>query len=124
MSKRIPLTQLCRQAAQVALKRTADVLDVQFTSEISDPKWNWPRQPSPRDIVDTGRLRASQTRTDTAEGIRWSWGTNYSAQVHEGGKWRNGMELPARPWTQEPMSGAQQLFDQQFRRALEEVARD
>ena len=30
-----------------------------FTKEISDEKWDWPRDPSPRDIVDTGNLRRS-----------------------------------------------------------------
>lgn len=31
-----------------------------LTREISDPKWEWPTGESPRDIVDTGRLRNSQ----------------------------------------------------------------
>lgn len=110
-----------REAARLALKRTADQLDVAFTSEISDPKWNWPRDPSPRDIVDTGALRASQQRTDLPDGVRWSWGVNYAAEVHEGATFKNGLQNPARPWTVEPISTAQQLYNEQFRRALREV---
>lgn len=115
------LVELAQEAARLALRRTADQLDVEFTNEISDPKWEWPRQPSPRDIVDTGLLRASQQRTDTPDGVRWSWGVEYAAQVHEGETLRNGETRPARPWTVGPISGAQQLYNEQFRRALREV---
>lgn len=115
------LVELAQEAARLALKRTADQLDVQFTSEISDPKWSWPHAPSPRDIVDTGALRASQQRTDLPDGVRWSWGVNYAAEVHEGATYKNGGQKPARPWTVEPISNAQQLYNEQFRRALREV---
>ena len=118
---RKPLDEIVREAARLALKRVANQLDVEFTNEISDTKWDWPRQPSPRDIVDTGRLRASQQRTDSPDGVQWSWGVDYAAQVHEGATFKNGLQTPARPWTVEPISKAQQLYDEQFRRALREV---
>ena len=84
-----------------------------FTGEVVAEKWTWPRPPSPRDIVDTGRLRdslnnPSQTgpRTPPVEEIGGRlvamhiWHVPYAVFVHEGYTLRNGFVGPARPWTE------------------------
>lgn len=56
--------------ADQALRETALILGAKFSELISSPSWDYPRSTkrksgevagSPRNIVDTGRLRASQT---------------------------------------------------------------
>lgn len=75
-------------------------MDRRFTAAISADVWDWPRGESPRDIVDSGTLRASQQYTRQADGsYRFVWGVPYAAQVHEGGTFLDGSEMPARPWT-------------------------
>ena len=101
-----------RAATQRALKAAALRLDSEFTSEISLEKWPWPNDTfrhddppdsptgSPRDIVDYGQLRASQTRKQPDRStFEWTWPVNYSAIVHEGGRFKSGTAYPARPWT-------------------------
>lgn len=75
-------------------------MDRRFTAAISADNWDWPRGQSPRDIVDTGALRASQQYTKHSDGTyRFSWNVPYAAQVHEGGTFFDGSEMPGRPWT-------------------------
>ena len=75
-------------------------MDRRFTAAISADIWKWPRQPSPRDIVDTGALRASQQYSKLQDGsYQFSWGVPYAAYVHEGVTFTDGTDLPARPWT-------------------------
>jgi hypothetical protein len=88
----------------------ASYLARRFTAEIRDAKWAWPREPSPRDIVDTGNLakslRVSRASTlDHRLEIRFEWTAPYSAVVHDGAVFKrvgsNGevLSMPARPWT-------------------------
>jgi hypothetical protein len=80
-----------------------------FTQEISDEKWLWPRDPSPRDIVDTGNLRrslrVSQPPDPALLQTDFHWTAPYAAVVHDGAVFRrtdadgNPMSMPARPWT-------------------------
>lgn len=81
-----------------------EVLGREFAKEITANKWQWPNEPSPRDIVDTGELRrtyagerASPTDHDH------SWNVEYGMAVHEGYVLKNGSRMPGRPWTQEPL---------------------
>lgn len=75
-------------------------MDRRFTDAISADVWKWPRGESPRDIVDTGALRASQTYEKQADGqYQFRWSVPYAAQVHEGGTFFDGSPMPARPWT-------------------------
>lgn len=79
-----------------------------FTQEISAEKWEWPREPTPRDIVDTGNLRRSLRIT---RGISqpletyFDWTAPYAAVVHDGAVFKatdaegNARTMPARPWT-------------------------
>lgn len=80
-----------------------------FTKEITDEKWEWPREPSPRDIVDTGNLRRSLriTRGLNPNQLEtyFDWTAPYAATVHDGAVFKatdaegNARTMPARPWT-------------------------
>lgn len=80
-----------------------------FTAEITAEKWDWPRDPSPRDIVDTGNLRRSLriTRGVNQQQLEtyFDWTAPYAALVHDGAVFRatdaegNARTMPARPWT-------------------------
>ena len=96
-------------AVQKALVQSANQLDSQFTKEIESTKWDWPNETirkkrppvtAPRDIVDTGKLRASQTRQQTGKySIEWIWNVDYSVVVHNGPTLKEGGTYKARPWT-------------------------
>jgi hypothetical protein len=80
-----------------------------FTAEITAEKWDWPRDPSPRDIVDTGNLRRSLriTRGVNPQQLEtyFDWTAPYAATVHDGAVFRatdaegNARTMTARPWT-------------------------
>lgn len=78
-----------------------------FTEEITAEKWEWPRDPSPRDIVDTGNLRKSLRieRTPDQLETNFNWTAPYAASVHDGAVFKatdsegNARSMPARPWT-------------------------
>jgi hypothetical protein len=115
------LTQAIQKAKDKALLQVASYLDARFTEEISAVKWTYPTPPQVRDIVDTGRLRASQTRIVNSDGsITFSWPLEYASQVHEGGVSTDGLRFPGRPWTKLPLEEIPQKFDQFFQHALEE----
>lgn len=115
------LSQAIDAAAAQAVKQLGSWLDTRFTEEISAVKWPYPTPPQVRDIVDTGRLRASQTRTVNSDGsVTFSWPVEYAAQVHEGGVSTEGLRFPGRPWTKAPLEEAPEKFGQFLRSALEE----
>ena len=116
---RRPLDAQFRAATAKATRQLATWLDTRFTAEISAAKWDYPTPPQVRDIVDTGRLRASQTRTVNTNGsITFTWPVEYAAQVHEGGVAVTGLRFPGRPWTKAPLEEAPAQFDQFLRNAL------
>ena len=83
-------------------------------------KWDYPTPPKVRDIVDTGRLRASQTRTVNPDGsVTFTWPVEYATQVHEGGVSPEGLRFPGRPWTRDPLAEAPAKFGQFLRNQLE-----
>ena len=96
-------------AVQEALVKSANQLDSQFTKEIDSKKWDWPNKTkrkngqtvsAPRDIVDLGNLRRSQTRQQTDKySIEWIWNVDYSVVVHNGARLKGGGTYKARPWT-------------------------
>ena len=95
-----PLTKQANEAVSVAMRQLGTWLDQRFTEEISAVKWQYPTPPQVRDIVDTGRLRASQTRQETPEGVIFTWPVDYAQQVHDGGvSTRTRQPFPGRPWT-------------------------
>ena len=113
-------SQALETATAQAMRQLATWLDTRFTEEISSVKWNYPTPPQVRDIVDTGRLRASQTRTVNSDGsVTFTWPVDYAQQVHEGGVATTGMRFPGRPWTKAPLEEAPAKFGQLLRTALE-----
>lgn len=113
-------SQALETATAQAMRQLATWLDTRFTEEISSVKWDYPTPPQVRDIVDTGRLRASQTRTVNSDGsVTFAWPVDYAQQVHEGGVATTGMRFPGRPWTKAPLEEAPAKFGQLLRTALE-----
>lgn len=107
-------------AIPAAMRDLSLHLDARFTQEISAVKWEFPTPPQVRDIVDTGRLRASQTRHINEDGsFSFTWPVEYAAQVHEGGVGLNGQRFPGRPWTKAPTEELPEVFG----RLLAEAAR-
>lgn len=101
-----------------------------FDKEIREPKWDWPREPSPRDIIDTGNLRRS-IRVSSTMGRRLStefrWTAPYAPIAHDGAVFKrtdpdgNPRTLTARPWTRPVLrdgSTLRRYFAMRFRLAM------
>lgn len=116
------LRQILDAAKAKAVSQLGTWLDNRFTEEISAVKWPYPTPPQVRDIVDTGRLRASQTRVTNADGsVTFTWPVEYATQVHEGGvSTETRQPFPGRPWTKAPLEEAPAKFGEFLRNALEE----
>lgn len=113
-------TAAFEKAVANATQALVNRLSVEYTSEISSPKWKW-IDGQQRDIVDTGRLRASQTvRKVSDTEYEFSWPVEYAAQVHEGAKLKGGGEWPARPWTRTALENVdpKSYFESILRREL------
>ncbi len=110
-------TNDAKKAAQQAFRDTALILAGQLTQSISDPSWDWPNEPSPRDIVDTGRLRSSQTIEIGNMQAEYAWPVEYAEYVHDGVALNNGTVLPARPWIDKTLEQhpPEQTFDKLLR---------
>ena len=118
--KPAPLADQANVAVAIAMRQLGTWLDQRFTEEISAVKWEYPTPPEVRDIVDTGRLRATQTRQDTPEGVIFTWPVEYAQQVHDGGvSTRTRQPFPGRPWTKLPLEQAQEKFGEFLRVATE-----
>ncbi len=108
------------QAVAAATQALVNRLSVEYTKEISADKWEWV-DGQKRDIVDTGRLRASQTvrRVDDSK-FQFSWPVEYATEVHEGAKLKGGGEWPARPWTKTALENVdpKSFFETILRREL------
>ncbi|HLO87632.1 MAG TPA: hypothetical protein VK203_21865 [Nostocaceae cyanobacterium] len=86
--------------AELAFKQTMLLLGRQFTQAITSNIWDWPNPPSPRNIINTGRLRSSQQLTFPAPGqALFAWPVDYALYVHQGYTMSNGAVFPGRPWT-------------------------
>ena len=108
------------KAVATATQKLVERLSVEYTKEISSPKWDW-IDGTTRDIVDTGRLRASQTyRQVSPDKYEFSWPVEYATQVHEGAKLKGGGEWPARPWTRTALENvdSKKYFETILRREL------
>jgi hypothetical protein len=114
------LSAQLQDATAQAMNQLGTWLDGRFTEEISSTKWPYPTPPKVRDIVETGRLRASQTRSVNADGsVTFTWPVDYAQQVHEGGVAITGMRFPGRPWTKAPLGEASEKFGKYLRTAME-----
>lgn len=119
MAAKGPLSSALDAAIKVAMNKTAARLDTRFREEIESEEWNYPTEPKVRDIVDTGRLRDSQTSTVTPEGgYEVKWQTPYATQVHEGGVTTSGQRFPGRPWTRDPIAELPEIFGEELGAAL------
>jgi hypothetical protein len=106
-----------------ATQRLMNQLDRRFTEEISAVKWPWPTEPELRDIVDSGRLRASQTREETPQGTRFTWPVEYASEVHNGGvSVRTRQPFPGRPWTKAPLEEVPQAFGQLLEAEMKKIS--
>ena len=116
---RRPFDQQLKAATAKATQQLSRWLYTRFTAEISAVKWEYPTPPPVRDIVDTGRLRASQTRTVNSDGsVTFTWPVEYAAEVHEGGVAISGQRFPGRPWTKAPLKEAAAQYRQLLTNAL------
>ncbi|MFM6139570.1 MAG: hypothetical protein ACKPCP_36440 [Sphaerospermopsis kisseleviana] len=100
-----------RNQVNAAFVATVQEFAATCQEHITDERWDWPRPPSPRDIVDTGRLRDSQSQpfyeaksTGLQATIRWNpvdpeTGEGYAYKVWAG-EVVNGQIRPGRPWTE------------------------
>ena len=108
------------KAVAKATQELVNRLSVEYTKEISSEKWDWV-DGQQRDIVDTSRLRASQTvRPVSDTKYEFNWPVEYAAQVHEGTKLKGGGEWPARPWTRTALENvdSKSFFESILRREL------
>ena len=113
-------TSVFSKAVAKATQELVNRLSAEYTSEISSDKWDWVDGQT-RDIVDTGRLRASQNVRQVSDTeFEFSWPVDYAAQVHEGTKLKGGGEWPARPWTRTALENvdAKSYFETILRREL------
>lgn len=105
-----------RKAADLSAKAVLSELFGEMQAAIGSPVWSWPRETqrsggapvgSPRNIVDTGLLRASGVALfPSARSARFAWSANYASYVHFGAwvyPWgdtsRERVYTPPRPWT-------------------------
>lgn len=103
--------RLLREVVGEAWGRFSAYVDSELTRHITEPKWDWPRGETPRDIVDTGDLRKSQQMAiDSRPGVmetKYRWTVPYAAPVHDGAVFKaTGSDgqprtMTARPWTRE-----------------------
>ncbi len=92
----------------------SQLLEAQFTKEITTKKFNWPTETergrynrkgggrekvrSPRDIIDSGAFRQSQLRTQISPlQYRYSW-IGYGAPIYFGYSTKAGNRMPPRDW--------------------------
>lgn len=129
----MPLDLRIEDALQEAWDDLSAHLGRRFTREISAEQWEWPREPSPRDIVDTGNLRRSLriTRGLNPQALEtfFDWTAPYAAVVHDGAVFKavdaqgNPRTLTARPWTRPVLFSADRqefvrYFQARFRLAM------
>ncbi len=98
-----------RNAVKLALADTVKVADSAFRVAIEKKQYGYPRATrrqngtlagSPRDIVDLGNLRDSQSYIPLNDfSWQFTWYVDYAALNHEGGITERGRFHPARPWT-------------------------
>lgn len=103
------------RAVEAARKIVAAELNSAFQDALGSKVWNWPRPTirsggqdagSPRNIVDTEILKASNSYSISGGVATFKWSVDYAAAVHYGAniypwgdKSRPKVNLPARPWT-------------------------
>lgn len=121
----LDVTAKMTRAAEAATKVVAPELNAAFQAAIGAKVWSWPRETyrgatyrrdgsrtkgylvsSPRNIVDKGILKASNSLTITGTLCTFRWAVGYATAVHDGARiypfgdrTKQQVLLPARPWT-------------------------
>lgn len=109
--------RLIEERLERAWERYSQLLEAQFTKEISTKQFNWPTTykttrgsynrkgkgresvGSPRDIIDSGALRQSIGRSQPGPfAYRYSWNVDYSVYVLKGYRTKAGNQMPPRDW--------------------------
>ena len=109
--------RLIEERLERAWERYSQLLEAQFTKEISTKQFSWPSTykttrgsynrkgkgresvGSPRDIVDSGALRQSINRSQPSPyAYRFVWNVDYSVYVLKGYRTTAGNQMPARDW--------------------------
>ena len=98
------LQKIADDASKRALAETYKLLNQEFQRAITAKKWSWPLSPSPRDIVDTGSLRQSNSYTISGSKVTFKWGKDYASFAHNGGI-QGRKNYAARPWTEAVLYG-------------------
>jgi len=98
------IERLADEAQKKAAAETYKSLNQAFQRAITAKKWSWPLSPSPRDIVDTGSLRQSNSYTVSGNKATFKWGKDYASFVHNGAI-KGRKNYPARPWTEAVLYG-------------------
>ena len=101
------------KALEQAFKEANEKMIGDFVQEMTDPKWQWPTNPSPRDIIDNGTLKGSHQATPGQHEYLHEWGGEaggYSLAVHEGARFSDGRTMPARRWTVLPLKKFEKNF--------------
>jgi hypothetical protein len=111
--------QLLREVVSEAWGRFSAHVDSELTRHITEPKWDWPRGESPRDIVDNNDLRDSQRMViDPRPGVmvtKYRYECGHAPAVHDGAVFKatdaegNPKTMTARPWTRELLKDRQRL---------------
>lgn len=103
---------LGRQLAIESFNEMVGEFAQEINFQIKDTKWNWPRETvrknggvvgSPRDIVDTGKLKNSQFIEDVSDTYKViGYTADHAALVHEGYQIERNdgtvTDVPARPF--------------------------
>jgi hypothetical protein len=111
----INLASKSSRAAEAAARIVFPELNSAFQDAIGSKEWSWPRPTirsngrdagNPRNIVDTGILKASNSFNISGTLGTFKWAVDYAAAVHYGAnihpwgdKSRATVNLPPRPWT-------------------------
>jgi len=121
----LDITAKATRAAEAATRVVGPELNSAFQAAIGAKVWSWPRVTyrgstyrkdgsrtkgyqvgSPRNIVDRGILKASNSLTISGNLVTFRWAVGYATAVHDGARiypfgdrTKKQVLLPARPWT-------------------------
>ena len=109
---------------QRTLQQVMDWADNDFDAQITRSEWDWKGPDGrtrrrngqvvtqPRNIVDTGELLSSKTRTQVNRNtVDFTWTAEHAELVHDGADAVNGEEYPARAWTEPTLASIDDVIN-------------